>query len=92
MDIKVDFGSLSGLADDIASQASTLQGTLEGLQGRIKPAIAQWEGNSGGAYAASQAKWDQAAEDLQQVLAQIGTGFYPWSECAAACRESWVSR
>jgi len=73
MDIKVDFGSLSGLADDIASQASTLQGTLEGLQSRIKPAIAQWEGSSGGAYAASQAKWDQSAEDLQQVLAQIGT-------------------
>jgi 6 kDa early secretory antigenic target len=73
MDIKVDFGSLSGLADDISSQAATLSSTLDSLKQRLAPAIAQWEGSSGGAYQASQQKWDQSAEDLQNVLAQIGT-------------------
>ncbi|WNV90851.1 WXG100 family type VII secretion target [Umezawaea sp. Da 62-37] len=73
MDIKVDFGALEGLAGDIASQASTLQSTLENLKSRLAPAIAQWEGSGGSAYQASQSKWDTSAEDLQQVLAQIGT-------------------
>jgi 6 kDa early secretory antigenic target len=73
VEIKVDFAGLETLASDIGSQASTLQSTLENLQSRIKPVIAQWEGATSGAYSASQAKWDQAAEDLQQVLAQIGT-------------------
>ncbi len=73
MDIKVDFAGLETLASDIGAQASTLQSTLENLQSRIKPVIAQWDGATSGAYAASQQKWDTAAEDLQQVLAQIGT-------------------
>jgi early secretory antigenic target protein ESAT-6 len=71
--ITVDFGGMEALAGDISAQASTLESTLEDLKGRIKPVIAQWDGAASGAYAASQAKWDQAAADLQQVLAQIGT-------------------
>ncbi|HEX6345449.1 WXG100 family type VII secretion target [Umezawaea sp.] len=73
MDIKIDFGSMDALASDIGNQASTLQSTLENLKSRIDPVIAQWEGSTSGAYQASQNKWNQAAEDLQQVLAQIGT-------------------
>jgi early secretory antigenic target protein ESAT-6 len=73
MQITVSFDGLDALASDIGAQASTLQSTLENLQSRIKPVIAQWDGATSGAYAASQDKWDKAAEDLQQVLAQIGT-------------------
>jgi early secretory antigenic target protein ESAT-6 len=73
VDIKIEFGTMEALAGDIGTQASSLQSTLESLKSRIDPVIAQWEGATSGAYQASQAKWNQAAEDLQQVLAQIGT-------------------
>ncbi|MFD9734008.1 WXG100 family type VII secretion target [Umezawaea sp. NPDC059074] len=71
--IAVDFAQLEGLAGDISSQASTLESTLEDLKGRIAPVVAQWDGSGGAAYAAAQKKWDDAALDLQQVLAQIAT-------------------
>ena len=71
--ITVDFAHLDGLAGDISSQASTLEGTLEALKGRIAPVVAQWDGETSTAYAAAQKNWDDAALDLQQVLAQIAT-------------------
>jgi len=71
--ITVDFQQLEGLAGDISSQASTLDSTLEDLKSRIAPVVAQWEGSASGAYAAAQSNWDNAAADLQQVLAQIAT-------------------
>jgi len=71
--IKVNFGSMEALASDIGSQASTLESTLEDLKSRITPVVAQWEGVAGEAYTAAQKNWDDAALDLQQVLAQIGT-------------------
>ncbi|PSL54745.1 early secretory antigenic target protein ESAT-6 [Saccharothrix carnea] len=70
--IKVDFAALGTAAGDIASQASQVQQALDDLKSRIDPVIAQWEGASSGAYAEAQAKWNQSAGDLQQVLASVG--------------------
>lgn len=33
-----------------------------------------------------------ASVDIDVRLGVDPPGFYPWLECAAACRESWVSR
>jgi 6 kDa early secretory antigenic target len=82
--ITVDFSQLEGLAGDISSQASTLESTLEALKSRIAPVVAQWDGESGAAYTAAQKNWDDAALDLQQVLAQIATAVRAASEAFQA--------
>ncbi|MDQ2582511.1 WXG100 family type VII secretion target [Saccharothrix yanglingensis] len=72
-EIKVDFGALSTAAGDISGQASQVQQQLDELKSRIDPVIAQWQGASSDAYAQAQAKWNESASGLQQVLAAIGT-------------------
>jgi early secretory antigenic target protein ESAT-6 len=71
--ITVDFEGLDNLATDIGNQASTLESTLEALKGRLAGPIAQWDGGASAAYQDVQRRWDEAAADLQQVLASIGS-------------------
>jgi len=71
--IKVTFGGLEAAAGNISSQANKVQGSLDDLKQYLQPLVAGWTGNASDQYQAHQAKWDQAAADLQQVLAAIGT-------------------
>ncbi|HEV7648036.1 MAG TPA: WXG100 family type VII secretion target [Actinophytocola sp.] len=71
--IKVTFGGLEAAAGNISSQASKVQGSLDDLKQYLQPLVAGWTGSASDEYQAHQAKWDQAAADLQQVLAAIGT-------------------
>lgn len=71
--ITVSFGSLEAAAGSISSAASKVQGSLDDLKSYLQPLVASWTGSASEQYNAHQAKWDQAAADLQQVLAAIGT-------------------
>ena len=71
--IKVTFGSLDAAAGSITSSANNVQGQLDDLKQRLAPLVSTWTGQASENYNAHQAKWDQAAADLQQVLAAIGT-------------------
>jgi ESAT-6 family protein len=71
--IKVTFSGLQAAAGSISSNASKVQGSLDDLKQYLQPLVATWSGSASEEYNAHQAKWDQAAADLQQVLAAIGT-------------------
>jgi early secretory antigenic target protein ESAT-6 len=70
--IKVNFGGLEQGANDIASSASKIQGALDQLKRDLAPLVNNWTGEASTLYQQHQGKWDQAAADLQQVLASIG--------------------
>lgn len=90
--IKVDFAALGTAAGDIASQASQVQQALDDLKSRIDPVIAQWEGNSSGAYAEAQGKWNTSAADLQQVLASVGAAVASANDAYNAAEQKNVGR
>lgn len=71
MQIKYNFAQISNTAQDIRSSAQRINGQLGDLKDIIKPMADTWEGEARDAYYAHQAKWDQAAEDLNRILNQI---------------------
>jgi ESAT-6 family protein len=71
--IKVTFGGLQSAAANISANANKVQGSLDDLKQYLAPLVAGWTGNASEQYQQHQKQWDQAAADLQQVLAAIGT-------------------
>ncbi len=71
--IKYEFGAISGAASDINATSGRINGLLEELKAIIAPMTQTWEGESARAYAQAQAKWDQASEELNIVLATISS-------------------
>jgi early secretory antigenic target protein ESAT-6 len=71
--IKVTFGGLEAAAGNISTQAGKVQNSLDDLKQFLQPLVSTWTGTASEEYNAHQLKWDQAAADLQQVLAAIGT-------------------
>lgn len=69
--IRYDFAKISGAAQDIQSSAQRINGQLNDLKQGLQPMVNSWEGDAREAYYAHQQKWDQAAEDLNQILNQI---------------------
>ncbi|GGM51516.1 hypothetical protein GCM10012275_23010 [Longimycelium tulufanense] len=72
MEILVTFGELQAGQQNVTSGAQKIQSTLDDLKQRIQPVVSTWQGEAAEAYNHHQQQWDQAAADLQQVLAQIG--------------------
>ncbi|MGH3450019.1 MAG: WXG100 family type VII secretion target [Haloechinothrix sp.] len=73
MSISVNYGALQVAADDIKGTTTQVNGILDQLKSDIAPLVNTWEGEAQTAYLAKQAQWDQAAEDINKVLASIGT-------------------
>ena len=73
MHIKYDFGQIGSTAQDIRTSAATINGQLNELKEVIRPMTATWEGEAATSYMAHQAKWDQAAADLNEILNQIAS-------------------
>ena len=71
MHIKYDFGQIGNTAQDIRSPAANINGQLNELKEVIRPMTQTWEGEAATSYMAHQAKWDQAAADLNEILNQI---------------------
>ena len=71
MQIKYDFAQISGTASDIRGSVARINGQLDDLKSSIKPMTDSWEGEAAASYRAHQAKWDNAANDLNAILNQI---------------------
>ena len=71
MQIKYDFAQIAGASEDMRASASRINGDLAELKQMLQPMVQTGEGTAATAYQAHQAKWDQAAEDLNQILTQI---------------------
>ncbi|MCO6393856.1 MULTISPECIES: WXG100 family type VII secretion target [Corynebacterium] len=73
MQIKYDFAQIANAAEDMRSSATRITSQLNELKQIIQPMAQTWEGTAASAYQAHQAKWDQAAEDLNTILNQIAS-------------------
>ena len=72
--LKYGFAELQALASDIKSNEAKLRETHDELRGYVNGLVAQWESGARENYQAVQAKWDNAHEDLLQVLQTISEG------------------
>lgn len=70
--IQVTFGELENARGSIQTTWSNISRELDDLKRYLAPMVETWTGEASIAYQAQQAKWDQAAHDLNQVLNQIG--------------------
>jgi early secretory antigenic target protein ESAT-6 len=78
--IKVSFGGLAQGASDIGRSASMIEQHLADLKRDLTKLTADWTGTAADTYQEHQRNWDQAAADLKQVLASIGTAVARASE------------
>ncbi|MGP6173924.1 WXG100 family type VII secretion target [Corynebacterium sp. A21] len=69
--IKYQFGAIETAAADINSTAGRINQLLADLKSQIQPMTSTWEGESAAAYAAAQAKWDNASAELNIILETI---------------------
>ncbi|PRQ11581.1 WXG100 family type VII secretion target [Corynebacterium sp. 13CS0277] len=69
--IKYQFGAITAASGDIQQTSGRINGLLDELKAQIKPMVATWEGDSASAYQAAQLKWDNAAAELNNILATI---------------------
>lgn len=90
--IKASFGQIAEAASSISSGATQVQQQLDDLKSQVDKTLAQWEGAAQGAYQASQAKWAQAAGDLQAVLAAIGTAVQQAGEAYQQAEQANTNR
>lgn len=71
--IKYEFGAIAAASQDINSTSARTNGLLADLKSVIVPMTSTWEGDSSAAYQEAQAKWDNASEELNVVLATIAS-------------------
>jgi WXG100 family type VII secretion target len=69
----VNFNSLHQARLDIAKAVNKLNADLEYLEGEGKKLLGTWSGAAQQAYEERQRKWQSASQDLQTILAQIGS-------------------
>jgi early secretory antigenic target protein ESAT-6 len=67
----VNFGQLQQGVADIAKAVGKMQADLDQLQQDARPLVESWDGTAQQAYAARQAKWTAASNDLTQILQNI---------------------
>jgi 6 kDa early secretory antigenic target len=72
-EVAVNFGSLDEAQGNIASTSQRVAAELDDLRQFVARLTAAWDGAAREAYQVEQTKLDQAAAELNQVLAQIGT-------------------
>jgi 6 kDa early secretory antigenic target len=82
--VKVDFGQVTSLAEGITGQSNNIDGLIENLQSQISQLDTIWEGSASDGYKQTKKAWLDAANDLQQVLAKIGSAVHAASESYSA--------
>jgi 6 kDa early secretory antigenic target len=70
--IKVTFAELQATQEHTQSTVNAINTSLQDLKQYLAPMVSTWTGAAAESYNAKQAQWDQAANDLNQVLAAIG--------------------
>lgn len=69
--IHYNFATISQAADDINRTSGSIDQLLGDLKRDLQPMVAEWEGASADSYKAAQQKWDNAAQEINEILAQI---------------------
>jgi early secretory antigenic target protein ESAT-6 len=90
--MKYTFGEITALGQQITQQSNTIEQHLTDLQSDINRLVQEWEGTANQDFMALKTKWEQAAQDLRQVMASIGTAVHQTSEDAQATENSNASR
>lgn len=71
-EILVTFGELENARSSIQTTWTNISREMEDLKRFLQPMVGTWTGEASTAYQAHQAQWDRSANDLNQVLNQIG--------------------
>jgi 6 kDa early secretory antigenic target len=90
--LKVTFAEISNASSTINSSATSVQSQLDDLRQEVTKTLANYQGEARTAYEAAQKKWDEAAADLQAVLAAIGTAVGQAGEAYEAAEKSNTNR
>ncbi|MGH3940886.1 MAG: WXG100 family type VII secretion target [Pseudonocardiaceae bacterium] len=90
--IQVTFGELENARGSIQTTWSNVTRELEDLKRFLAPMVETWTGEASIAYQAQQAKWDQAAAGLNQVLNQIGVALGTSNDNFQAAERTNTSR
>lgn len=90
--IQVTFGELGNAQGSIQTTWTNISRELDDLKRYLQPLVATWSGDASTAYQAEQAKWDQSANDLNQVLNQIGVALGTSNEHFQAAERANAAR
>ena len=90
--IQVTFGELENARGSIQTNWSNITRELDDLKRYLQPMVQTWSGEASTAYQAQQAKWDQSAADLNQVLNQIGVALGTSNENFQSAERTNASR
>ncbi|MGH7867059.1 MAG: WXG100 family type VII secretion target [Candidatus Dormibacteraceae bacterium] len=78
--VKVNFAEIANAAGTISSTATAIDQELDDLHQQIAALQQEWEGGASSEFQAVKTKWEQAARDLQQTLASIGSAVHATHE------------
>lgn len=71
-EIKVEFGAVEGAGAAIKSTAQAMDAELDALRAQLAPLAEAYQGTARDMWHQTQTSWDNAQNELNQVLAQIG--------------------
>jgi early secretory antigenic target protein ESAT-6 len=91
-EVAVNFGALTEAQGNIASTSQKVAAELDDLRQFVARLTSAWDGAAREAYQQQQTKLDQAAAELNQVLAQIGTAVGTACESYTAAERANTSR
>lgn len=86
--VKVDFGQVAALAEQITSQSNKIESELDQLRQQISQLDQIWEGAASAGYQQTKAQWFQAADDLRTTLARIGAAVHAASDSYSSTEAS----
>jgi early secretory antigenic target protein ESAT-6 len=70
--LRVDFGALQAASADIRTALGVLREQISQVESDAAPLVSTWEGEARERYLVRQARWRRAAEDLGDILRDIG--------------------
>jgi WXG100 family type VII secretion target len=72
-DVLVTFGAIEQAQSDVTTTVASIDQQMSDLQSYLAPIVSTWKGQAFDQYQALQQQWNQALNDLNSVLAQIGS-------------------
>lgn len=90
--LAVTFAEIQQASSTINSSATQIDSQLNDLKSEVQKTLQGYQGDARAAYEEAQRKWDQAAADLQAVLAAIGTAVGQAGEAYEAAEKKNMGR
>ncbi|MEU5883513.1 WXG100 family type VII secretion target [Spirillospora sp. NPDC047279] len=69
---KVNFGSMQQAQASFQKALNEYKAALQELEGKVKSTLAEWEGDAQQAYLRMQTQWNQAGNELGNVVHRMG--------------------